>query len=216
MDKLFLRVRQIAHTIAGSETKLAVALGLTQRKFNGYLNEKSEKNLWQYLPKILEIYPEVSRGWLYFGEENPIAKKDSQAPKAIPLIGFADCGVQGWHGAMTIPVTVSAPTWHDKMIACMASGDSMLPAGIGNGHICYCDPTLEPVMGEPVYIEQTNTMSTLKIFCGRTERGGKEYIELQGWQDIKHAKLVQKKFSISILSTAIALIAPVVYVRRRL
>ena len=64
---LFQRVKQIAQELAESETKLAVKLSLPQRKFNGYLTPISEKNLWQYLPRILELYPQVSEQWLYFG-----------------------------------------------------------------------------------------------------------------------------------------------------
>lgn len=66
--ELFQRVKYLAREVAGSETRLAEKLGLPQRKLNGYLSEKSQKNLWEYLPAILENYPHISRDWLYFGE----------------------------------------------------------------------------------------------------------------------------------------------------
>lgn len=71
--QLFERVKAVAEQLAPSQTSLGKALGLTQSKFNQYLNAVSEKNLWQYLPRILEIYPQVSREWLYFGEGEMIA-----------------------------------------------------------------------------------------------------------------------------------------------
>ena len=65
---LFERVKAVASSVAESQTALARELGLSQSKFNGYLNAKSQKNLWEHLPKILEDHPEISRDWLYFGE----------------------------------------------------------------------------------------------------------------------------------------------------
>jgi hypothetical protein len=55
--QLFERVKNISERVAPSQTALGKALGLSQSKFQGYLNAVSEKNLWQYLPKILELYP---------------------------------------------------------------------------------------------------------------------------------------------------------------
>lgn len=66
--KLFERVKKVSKELASSETKLASLLGLPQRTFNGYLNEKSQRNLWELLPAILECFPQLNRDWLYFGE----------------------------------------------------------------------------------------------------------------------------------------------------
>ena len=65
---LYQRVRNIATSIAGSDVKMGTALGLNPRTFSGYLKESREHNLWPLLPKILEVYPQVSREWLYFDE----------------------------------------------------------------------------------------------------------------------------------------------------
>ncbi|MBO4312525.1 MAG: hypothetical protein J5828_05960, partial [Desulfovibrionaceae bacterium] len=32
------------------------------------MSPKAEYNLWRFLPKILELYPDISRDWLFFGE----------------------------------------------------------------------------------------------------------------------------------------------------
>lgn len=65
---LFERVKIISRHFAGSDTSFAVRLGLKQPTFFGYLNEKRQDNLWPLLPKILELFPQVKRDWLYFGE----------------------------------------------------------------------------------------------------------------------------------------------------
>lgn len=66
--KLFQRIRRISTELSGSASKLASRLHLPQTTLNGYLSEKRENNLWPLLPQILEIYPQISRDWLYFGE----------------------------------------------------------------------------------------------------------------------------------------------------
>lgn len=65
---LFERVKKIAKNFAGSDTALAKKLGYKQQTFFGYLNEKRQDNLWPILPRILELFPELNRDWLYFGE----------------------------------------------------------------------------------------------------------------------------------------------------
>ena len=66
--ELFERVKYISKNLAASEAKLAAALGLPQRTFNNYLKKKSQRNLWGLLPRILELFPQVRRDWLYFNE----------------------------------------------------------------------------------------------------------------------------------------------------
>lgn len=78
--QLFQRVKYLAREVAGSETRLAEKLGLPQRKLNGYLSEKSQKNLWEYLPAILATYPHISRDWLYFGEGEMLREQTAGVP----------------------------------------------------------------------------------------------------------------------------------------
>lgn len=78
--ELFERVRLISTDVARSQTDLAKKLGLTQPTFNGYLNEKRQDNLWPLLPKILELYPQLNRDWLYFGEGEMYATDEHPRP----------------------------------------------------------------------------------------------------------------------------------------
>lgn len=191
----------------------------------------SAEDCWE-LSKILEI----DLLWLVTGEGDPFpspptdaeASAPASAPVAeapspmarglapIPLVGFAKCGADGWHGTMHIPVMVEPPDWHADLIAVAAEGESMLPAGIGHGHICICDPRKTPGKGDAVYVETLDAKATIKLFCGRTDRGGKAYYGLQGWMDKKPEEPEQKPFNLDVLESFVRVIAPVVSVRRRL
>ena len=83
---LFERVKKIAKNFAGSDTALAKKLGYKQQTFFGYLNEKRQDNLWPILPHILELFPELNRDWLYFGEGAMLA---SDAPAEAATV--SDC-----------------------------------------------------------------------------------------------------------------------------
>lgn len=66
--ELFKRVKEISKHFTSSDKALAEKLGFKQATFSGYLNEKRQDNLWPILPNILELFPSLSRDWLYFGE----------------------------------------------------------------------------------------------------------------------------------------------------
>ena len=74
--QLFERVRYLKK-FSGSLDLLAKSIGLTPQKLSAYSNEKSQKNLYAYLPIILKKYPKIRREWLYFGEK-PILKDDNE------------------------------------------------------------------------------------------------------------------------------------------
>lgn len=65
---LFERVKKVALAKAGSVKGLAERLGKSQQAFAHYMSPETEYNLWRFLPQILELYPDVSREWLFFGE----------------------------------------------------------------------------------------------------------------------------------------------------
>ena len=77
--QLFQRVKFLAKSKAGSVKALAEKLGKGQSRFNAYLNERRQNNLWPLLPQILELYPDVSRDWLYFGEGEMLSESPTAA-----------------------------------------------------------------------------------------------------------------------------------------
>jgi hypothetical protein len=82
--ELFERVKHISKKLATSETKLAASLGLPQRTFNNYLNKKSQHNLWELLPRILEFFPQIRRDWLYFNEGEMLRASDAEMVSIQP------------------------------------------------------------------------------------------------------------------------------------
>lgn len=80
--QLFERMRLLAEKKGVSLSKLAEYINVYPQKFNQWLNEKSQKNLWEHLPKILEKLPDVRPEWLYFGEGEMLK---GQAAGVAPL-----------------------------------------------------------------------------------------------------------------------------------
>lgn len=239
---LFERIEKLLETKGSSRQRLAKQLGVPQVTFNRYFCEEQQDKLAQHLWAILKIFPDLRRDWLFFDEGDilsggtisqsqkvfvnhqaeehilPFCSADGESIKSstnflpIPLIGFAACGINGWMGTMTIPVPVDPPAWHEGMIAVMATGESMLPAGIGHGQICFCDTTKSPGPGEAVYLELQDNTGAIKVFMNRSADGKK--INVQGWSDRNGTE--QLPFNVEILSSFIKRMAPVIYVRRRL
>jgi len=67
--ELFDRIRFLAKNSKYSLASIATHLGVTPQAFNKWLKAGSQKNLWEHLPKILELFPEVRPEWLYMGQE---------------------------------------------------------------------------------------------------------------------------------------------------
>lgn len=240
--ELFERIRYLSTHEGISLAKIAEHLNVSPTRFHQWLNAKSQKNIWEHLNKIYELFPGVSKYWLFWDEGEPfrvptlVVAESSSAPVAalharedatpyrvpaaqrppVSLIGFAACSTLGWHGTMTIPVPVEPPVWHDDMVAVMAMGESMLPAGIGHGHICYCDTTKTPGINEAAYVETEDHLGTIKLFCGRTDRGGEDFVNLQGWLEKEPGVDTQKILHVDIAARFVRRLAPVIYVRRRL
>ena len=133
----------------------------------------------------------------------------------IPLIGLAECGVEGWSTQMEMAATTQVPDFHDEMIAALAIGDSMEPAGIKPGNILYADPRLTPKQGEIVYVLRKDGRgegtATVKIYQGETDG----WLELCGWLPKKHSENGQKEFCIKEKLEYVEVVAPVVMIRKR-
>lgn len=81
--QLFERVRLLAKTKERSVSAFSDKLKIAQATFNGYLKESRQNNLWEILPQILQLYPDVSRDWLYFGEGEMLDKSEKASPETI-------------------------------------------------------------------------------------------------------------------------------------
>jgi hypothetical protein len=168
--------------------------------------------------------------WLLTGEGEMFHSEDQQpdAPSAIaaaptaqpfiitpavPVLGLAACGVEGLEQIMPYHLTASPIALSPRAFAVLASGESMAPAGIASGHLCFCDPDQPVLPNEAVFLRQKNNLGALKLFLGRGERGG--YTRFQGWLAARDGHGNQKQFLVEVLNEEIDCIAPVICIRRR-
>jgi hypothetical protein len=168
----------------------------------------------------------ISPDWLLLGIGEPFEDRaESESippvvpalpvpPEAMQVTGLAQCGVEGWECTRRMAVTTERlPGLGPDAVAVLPVGDSMLPEGIREGFVCYCDPSREPEIGDAVYVEQADGTATIKLWRGQSERTG--FIRLTGWLP-RRGEGVQRQFDIEILQSQIKRAAPVVYVKRRM
>ena len=67
--ELFERIRYLSKKTDCSLARIAAHIGVTPQAFNKWLDVKSQRNIWEHLPKIIELFPEVRPEWLYMDQE---------------------------------------------------------------------------------------------------------------------------------------------------
>ena len=142
------------------------------------------------------------------------ATPGSITPFPVPVVGLAACGVEGIEQVMPYAVTASPVLLGPRSVAVVASGESMVPAGIASGHMCFCDPDQMPLPGEAVFFKRKDDKGALKLFLGKGKRKG--YTTFKGWLPSGDGNGQQKEFIMDVLDEGIDYIAPIVFVRRRL
>lgn len=134
--------------------------------------------------------------------------------KGIPLIGLVPCGYDYWLKEVKLPIAeVAAPPGETSpnMFAVIAYGDSLIPKGIEEGFVVFCDPDAPIQQNDIVYVERDNGTTTLKIY-GR-EEGIWTY--LHGWSPIDGSG-TQVYFDLCIKTHEIKRMAPAIWVKRRI
>ena len=163
----------------------------------------------------------VSSNWLFFGQEGaeaakPIsgmAQKESLAPPAeVPIIGLAACGISGWFSPSPLALLTPYPFGPPPIgaFAVAAAGADMVPEGIRQGFVLYCNPLLSPNHGDVVFIEKHDGTASVKRYTGE----GDKVFYLEGWLE-PDEQGVQKPYQEQIASDAIRQIAVVTIVKRR-
>lgn len=160
-----------------------------------------------------EFGADVAR--LIKGEVVPAAAATASAlgaSPAIPVLGLAECGLRGWYQRDTLSVTASRPgdLVDPEGFAVMAIGQSMVPAGIVQGQLCFCSPRTAPSAGDAIYVERSDGAATLKVYRG-TEG---EWLVLEGWLDPVAGR--REPYTDRLLLATVKRIAPVIYVKRKL
>ena len=77
--ELYERVDEVIKKMTRSRTNLAKQLKIKQTTFNSWFTHDRQDNLWPVLTRILELYPHISRDWLFFGEGEMI-KLEMEGP----------------------------------------------------------------------------------------------------------------------------------------
>lgn len=206
----------LAYEFGKSKLGFARLLGVSQGKTQHW-----EKGQWPSAEDLAVIAEKFGCDykWLVTGEGDPFATGQTEPckpppPRPIPVLGLASCGVEGWEQVMHIAVSATVPVISETMVAVIAAGDSMLPAGIASGHICYCDSEQHPLPGDAVMVTRKDGLATIKLFLGEGERGP-DWIRLKGWLP-PNGNNQRKDFFLELKKREVKTMAPVIYVRRRI
>lgn len=80
--ELFERIRYICEIKDISLAKFAGLLGFPQQTFHKWLSSKTQKHLFDHLPKVLTVFPDIRPEWLYMGQE-PAFKDSTEAVESF-------------------------------------------------------------------------------------------------------------------------------------
>lgn len=152
----------------------------------------------------------VTTSWLMNGEEDRGAPPAPQH-RDIPVFGFAECGLQGWHNETRYRVNTSLDWPDPDCFAVIAAGHSMAPEGIHPGFICIVSPNTRSQRGDAVLIRRKDATATIKLYV----REDAEWLHVKGWLDPEKPDLSQMPYHDQIRRDVIEKIAPVVMVKRR-
>lgn len=140
---------------------------------------------------------------------------DAVAPQeySIPVYGLATCGASGWYSPNPLAIRAQLSVKyknHDSLFAVIAIGSSMIPEGIKEGYLLFCDPLVSPNPGDAVYVLNTDGTATVKQFVSNDG----EWLVLRGWSDPDQAGH-QKIYTDKRALRTIAAVSCVVIVQRR-
>ena len=157
--------------------------------------------------------PKLARGdipGLYQGDAEHTL--DPKTASGVPVVGLAECGLKGWFRHETQAVTAGRPSdfLDPDGFAVIAIGESMVPAGIANGFLCYCAPAVGPGVGDAVYIERFEGTCSIKRF----RRWDAQWLTAEGWLDEQGGR--RELYTEQIASSSLKRIAPVIYIKRKL
>ncbi len=152
--------------------------------------EKGRATPGQDFLERLAVKFSVNPEWLLLGRGDmhlrPEGPPDAAGHAAVPVIGLATCGYQGWFNPNDIALNTSIPAVDARpgMFAVIAIGPSMQPEGIRHGFVVLCDPNLTPRKGDVVYVERRDleegtVHASLKLFVSRDD----DWVYLSSWSE---------------------------------
>lgn len=217
---------------AASDTELAVGLQISQASISKARTKDKIPADWFI---TMSVYHGASIDWLLYGGDDGMAALkrdrddllgqliektwDPDRDFIVQVVGLAEGSTKGWEKINRTPMYAAAPVDIHKAggFGVVAVGPSVKPEGVRGGFLIYCDPGLEPEKDDLVFVEDSEDHGTIKVFLGKAERDGVEYIQLQGWDEPTGTGLdkPQKPYQLEIGAADIKRIATVVYVKRR-
>ena len=157
--------------------------------------EKGRATPGQDFLERLAVKFSVNPEWLLLGQGDMYLQPARIAPEnqpnvsghaAVPVIGLAACGYQGWFNPNDIALNTAIASGDARpgMFAVIAIGASMQPEGIRHGFVVICDPNLKPRKGDVVYVERRDleegtVHASLKLFVSRDEN----WVYLSSWSE---------------------------------
>lgn len=192
---------------AGGQSALARKTGLSLGAIQRYL--KGGEPTRGVLIKLCEAC-NVSMYWLVYGS-NDGTEQQEPSTRAIPVTGFAECGLSGWYNEVRYRVSTSLEWPDPDLFAVMASGHSMAPEGIHPGFICIASPNTRPQKGDAILIRKKDGTSSIKILVGEDHT----WLNIRGWLDPEKPGGLQAPYSDKIKRSLVEAIAPVIMVKRR-
>lgn len=210
------RIRLSAQRVGGG-SELARRSSIPRRTFEAYLTGLSEPKATGLA--AIAAAAQVRLEWLITGDEPMVGELSSEAPgsfswpiPSIPITGLAECGLKGWFQQEHLSVTATRPgdLTDPDAFAVIAIGQSMVPAGILQGMICFCSPRTPAAAGDAVYIEKTDETAAIKVF----RKIDDSWLTFEGWLDPinGHRDIYTERLAVSVLRK----LAPVIYVKRKL
>lgn len=163
-DDGFVGRMRIAAQYAGNATRLAEATGISRRAIAEYLAGKSDPNRSRLI--AIAKAAGVSVEWLATGR------------LAVPVVGLAACGLEGWYQERRLSLTAEAPDGASpRCFAVIATGESMIPENINPGDTVIVDGSKDAVYGQIALVELKDGSASIKRFLGYDG----DWAALEGW-----------------------------------
>lgn len=97
---------------------------------------------------------------------------------AVPVVGLAACGLEGWYQERRLALTAKAPDGASpRCFAVIATGESMIPVGINPGDAVIVDAGVDAQAGQIALVELMDGSAAIKRFGGYDG----EWALLEGW-----------------------------------
>jgi hypothetical protein len=218
ITELGTRIARIAD-LYKNRRAAAAAAGVSTDQLGAYIKGENQPRF--LTAAALAEEQDVSLDWLAsveapFHKLRRLAKFQEQTgtkTQGVMVLGLAECGLKGWYQREPLTVSASRPGdfFDPEGFAIIAIGQSMVPAGIFEGFLCFCSPQTSPSPNDAVYVERSdNNVATIKVFGDMDA----DWLTLHGWLEEKNGQ--RQPYTERIARSVVRRVAPVIYVKRKL